>query len=178
MTNPPTVLVVIDAQEGFRNSHTAAVVPSLVAEIRAHAGPILFTRFVNQTNSNFERLLGWAAVREGPATQIMVEVAPLTSNKVIFEKSGYSAFSSPAFSDYCKSLSVQRIKLCGFDTDACVLATALNAFDLGYETIILADACGSSGGGAMHAASIEILTPNLGKASIVRGTTNGWTRGL
>jgi len=77
MTSPPTILVVIDAQEGFRNSHTAAVVPTLVAEVRTHAGPILFTRFVNQADSNFERILGWSDMQDGLATQFMVEVAPL-----------------------------------------------------------------------------------------------------
>ncbi len=175
MVKLPSVLVIVDAQNGFQNSHTFRVIPSIVAIVRAHLGPTLFTQFVNRDGSNFERLLNWSNMKDGAATEFVKELQPFINTKNTFQKSGYSAFSSATFTTRLKELAIQRVEICGFDTDACVLATAFDAFDAGYHPLIHVDACGSSGGNHLHLSSIEVLQRNFGKHSIVRAKTSGPT---
>jgi hypothetical protein len=56
----PTALVVVDVQNRFVNQHTAHVVApirALVDKCLAHRRPVVFTRFVNEVGSPFERLM-------------------------------------------------------------------------------------------------------------------------
>lgn len=164
-----TILLVVDAQEGFRNSHTEGAIAAILKSLRTNAGPALFTRFINRTDSNFERLLDWSKMKSAPETELLHEISSFVTPKLVFEKSGYSAFTSAPFTRYLRDVGAESIEICGFDTDACVLATALDAFDAGYQPRILAEACASSGGANLHNSSIEILQRNLGKEAIIRG---------
>ena len=166
-----TILLVVDAQEGLRNSHTEGAIASILKFLRTSDGPAVFTRFMNRTDSNFERLLDWSKMKSGPETAILREISPFVTPKLVFEKSGYSAFTNPLFAQYLRDVGAKSIDICGFDTDACVLATAIDAFDAGYQPRILVEACASSGGADFHNNSIEILQRNLGKEAIVRGRT-------
>ena len=167
-----TILLVVDAQEGFRNIHTERAIPFIVTAVRSNRYPVLFTRFINDPDSNFERVLNWPKMRSDANTAMLRELSSFVSSARVFDKSGYSAFTSLQFSQYIRDAGVESMDICGFDTDACVLATALNAFDAGYRPRILAEACASSGGMRLHESGLEILERNVGKEAIIRGRTN------
>lgn len=164
-------LIVIDAQQGFRNSHTEDVIPSIVSAVSETEDPVLFTRFINKPESNFERLLAYTKMRSGPAIEIVPELAPFVTVDRLFDKTGYSAFQSAQFSEALRRLAIDSFELLGFDTDACITATALEGFDLGFRPFVRANLCASSGGQQFHEKALELLERNLGEAAILRGRT-------
>jgi nicotinamidase-related amidase len=160
-------LIVIDAQNGFRNSHTEQVLPILVSVVAKSENPILFTRFINTSDSSFERFLKWKKMYGGLEIEIVPELVPFVASAHVFDKTGYSAMKNDLFLAALQKLGVDSIELCGFDTDACVLATALDAFEMGYRTFVRADCCASGGGDRFHQAGLEILKRNLGEVAVI-----------
>jgi nicotinamidase-related amidase len=57
--------------------------------------------------------------------------------------------------------NVSKIYLCGVDIDACVLATAYDGFDLGYDIEVLKDYSLSSSGLELEEPTIKIIEKNL-----------------
>lgn len=68
---------------------------------------------------------------------------PLTNDQKIsvFDKSTYSIFKIPGLVAQIKISGVTRLVLCGVQTDKCLLASACDGFDLGFELTVLEDAC-------------------------------------
>ena len=60
----------------------------------------------------------------------------------------------------------EEVTLVGVDTDACVLATAIDLFEMGIKPIIIEDCVGSSGGEECHEAGMLILKRSIGKEQI------------
>jgi nicotinamidase-related amidase len=61
---------------------------------------------------------------------------------------------------------IDTVVLCGVDTDACVMATALDAFDHGLRPLVLSDLCASSGGDSYHQAALMLLERNIGRRQL------------
>jgi nicotinamidase/pyrazinamidase len=53
---------------------------------------------------------------------------------------GYSAFEGCDLAERLRASRTKRVFVCGLATDYCVKATALEAADAGFETIVLLDA--------------------------------------
>jgi nicotinamidase-related amidase len=53
---------------------------------------------------------------------------------------GYSAFDATSLDERLRERNVRRVFVCGLATDYCVKATALEAVEHGFETIVLTDA--------------------------------------
>ncbi|MDB4991919.1 MAG: Isochorismatase [Parcubacteria group bacterium] len=133
-------LVIVDVQKGFLKPEYA----ELPNKIRAHLEQkqydhILFGTFVNKKNSNFATLLGWDKLYEPPETDIVPELIPFSSPERVFTRSTYSLFKSRAFQEYLNTYDIKQFDLCGLVADSCVLATAFEGFDLGYEVTVLRD---------------------------------------
>jgi nicotinamidase-related amidase len=72
-------------------------------------------------------------------------IDPLTprANEMVFDKHGYSAFHMTTLEAALRTANIQTVVLCGVVTHACVLATAFDAFDLGFDVVLADDASGS-----------------------------------
>lgn len=68
------------------------------------------------------------------------EVKPL-SNELVIAKTNGGALSGTNLDFVLRNMDVQSLILVGFLTDQCVLATSLHAADLGYDVLIVEDAC-------------------------------------
>ncbi|MFI5541548.1 cysteine hydrolase family protein [Nocardia sp. NPDC051900] len=143
-----TVLMVVDAQKGFVNEFSAPAVPVIVdlATKWADTGrPTIFTRYFNYTDSPWEKLIGWRALYGPPETDIVEDLAPLTArpNAHTLDKTVYTALT-PEGLELLGRLDVTDLIICGIATDACVLKTALDAFELGYVPWVVRDAVASN----------------------------------
>lgn len=58
-------------------------------------------------------------------------------------KTEHSCFSSPAFISCLQEQQISRLLLCGFLAEYCVLKTAIDALDQGYEVVLLEDCIGT-----------------------------------
>jgi nicotinamidase-related amidase len=68
------------------------------------------------------------------------EVKPLPSELVITKTNG-GALSGTNLDFILRNMDIDSLILVGFLTDQCVLATSMHAADLGYDVLIVEDAC-------------------------------------
>ena len=134
-------LLVVDVQTGLDdpqygercNPDCEANIHSLQTAWRAAQQPILYTRHISLRP-------GSPLARSSDRTSIKQEVAPM-EDEPVFEKSVNSAFKIPELLQAVRSLNPAWIVVVGLATDACVTATAREAKDLGFQTIVVGDAC-------------------------------------
>lgn len=80
-----------------------------------------------------------------PVHAIVDEVAPIAGELVI-DKNASGAFVGSAIDYYLRNLGLQTLVACGIATQACVQHTVRDAADLGYNVVLVSDACWSSPG--------------------------------
>lgn len=164
--NMKTALIVIDVQNYFINKHTMHIPQKISDYISKHEKDfdfVLFTKFVNKIDSNYVKLLNWKKCFSSPDTDISEELSKFIDEKNVFVKTAYSAFKSREFSDFLRKNKIKRIFICGIDTDACILATAFETFDLGYDVKILKNLCASHSGKNFHEYALKLMRKNIFK---------------
>ena len=143
-----TALLVVDAQNGFVNEHSQHVIPTIVGlteQWSATGRPTVFTRYWNYEGSPYENLIGWRALYGPPDTDIVDELIPFTTqpDARLLDKTTYTALTAEGLA-LLTELGVTQLIICGIATDACVLKTALDAFEQGYVPWIVQDAVASN----------------------------------
>jgi nicotinamidase-related amidase len=131
-------LVVIDVQNHFAVEKAANLPEKIHQHIKSNKYDfVIFTKFLNLPSSNFHKILGYKKVTGPPATDIHPALIGLTNKNNTFEKVTYSAFKDSAFVNFLNKHKIKELFLCGINIDGCVLATAYEAFDLGYKVKII-----------------------------------------
>lgn len=155
------ILLVIDMQKGFIKEKK-----NFISKIKKHLDTfnyddIIFTKFINKSESNFVKRLKWNGMTSEPSTDIVEELKEYAEFHTI-EKNTYSVLKSKQFVDYFKEQNKENIKfyICGVDTDACILATAFEFFDMGYNFEIIRDLITSSNIN-LHFHTEEIIKRNI-----------------
>ena len=72
------------------------------------------------------------------------------------EKQTYSAFASSRLAGEFTARGIELVVIAGLQTDKCVLANALAAFDLGFRVIVASDACVARERGR-HESALKII---------------------
>lgn len=159
-----SLLLIIDLQKKFINKETKEVI-QIIKELLdcKNYDYVAFTKFINDEDSNFYRTLNWKGCITEEDRQIMVD----TKDNKIFEKRTYTAFNEE-FREYIKDNNIDTIYLCGIDTDACVLKTALDLFENNYNVKVIEDCSMSHSGYKMHESAIDILKKNIGSNNIIK----------
>ena len=163
---PPTLLLVVDVQNGFVNEHTRHVIGPVNRLIRAFADggdPVALTRFVNVEGGPYERWIGWTRFMAAPENAIHDAVD--AGDHPVFVKHGYTAFTD-AFEAHVAALGISRIVLCGIATDGCVLKSAVDAFERELEPVVVTDACASHAGRDVHEAGLLLLGRFIGTGQL------------
>jgi nicotinamidase-related amidase len=162
------VLVVIDLQEGFINDNTIKVANNIQFLLHSeNYYAVIATKFTNMPGSSFDSFLGWTGMMEEEEKALLPFVEEYAD--IIVNKCSYSCVKNANFIQslvaFCGSLP-EEVTLVGVDTDACVLATAIDLFEMGIRPIIIEDCVGSSGGDECHEAGMLILKRSIGKEQI------------
>ncbi len=159
-----SLLVVIDVQNYFVNEETKYLPAKITEHIRRNKyNFVVFTKFVNKKGSNWFKLLNWNKMTSPPETDIHLSLRNFVKDTNVFEKSTYSIFKNQKFLDFLKKNNITKIYLCGLDIDSCVLASAFEAFDLGYEVKVLEDISYSHYGEDFHKSGIKIIEKDIQK---------------
>lgn len=74
----------------------------------------------------------------------MPEIAVLAEDSEIVGKNTYDAFINTDLEEILKWKEVEKVAVCGVMTDFCCDTTARAAFNRGFETCLVEDACGSA----------------------------------
>jgi nicotinamidase-related amidase len=131
------------------------VLPVVVALASRHPERTLFTRFIpperpEQMPGMWRRYYArWrVATREVVPLELLELMPPLDAlcpPATIIDKTRYSAFAEPGLITHLGRREADALIVSGSETDVCVLATVLDAVDLGYRVIVVRDAiCSSS----------------------------------
>lgn len=140
-------LIVVDVQKYFAVEQAKDLPKKIVGYLTDSASEydvVLFTKFRNDPSSNFHTLLNFTDVTQSPDTDLHDELLPFVTDENTFEKTTYSAMKSQELMEYLSEHNVRELHLCGVSLDACVLATAFDAFDLGYDVSVLDNLCSVS----------------------------------
>lgn len=161
---PKKVLLLIDCQVGFCNSHTDHLPPRwgwALREFGHRFDQVIAARWVNVTASAFMRAGFTAMHRDDPAIDLVPEVAPLitvTHDRSMYPVPGHIL---PRSAD-----GPTEVFIAGVDTDACVMATALSLYTSQYSPVVIEDLSGSTAGPQVHEAALTLLRRNLGPSGV------------
>ncbi|MEV0712756.1 isochorismatase family cysteine hydrolase [Nocardia aurea] len=171
-------LLVVDVQNGFVNEFSAPAVPVItdLATRWTRAGrPAIYTRYWNYTDSPWERLIGWRALYGPPETDIVDELTTLASEPEahILDKTVYTALT-PEGIDLLRGLDVTDLVICGIATDACVLKSALDAFEFGFTPWVVRDAVASNAtrhrASEIHESALLLISRLVGAGQVVEAS--------
>lgn len=142
-------LLVVDAQVGFVNEHSAHVIPTiadLATRWAATRRPTVWTKYWNYAGSPYETLIGWRALYGPPSTDIAPELVPLTTQAGahVLDKVTYTALTDEGLALLAGLGDITDLIICGIATDACVWKTTLDAFEKGYVPWVVRDAVASN----------------------------------
>lgn len=158
-----SLLLVIDLQKDFINEHTEHVlskIEKVIAEKKYDY--VVFTKYINSADNLCYKKLNYT----GCLTEEGQEIAIDSKDYKIIKKEVYTAYVDE-LKEYLKENNIKEIYLCGLNTDCCVLKTALDLFEAGYEVYVLKEYCASTEGEQLHINALEILKNNIGEQYIL-----------
>jgi len=159
-----SLLLIIGMQKGFRYAESEALLPNLLKLKKSFKGKIVFSKFVNDKDSLFEKQLNWTEFQNEEDKKLFSELR--VSNNIEFEHNGYTVINE-ALLQFIKENKIIKVYLCGIYTDVCITKTAMDLFDKGIETFVIEDAYNSLHGKSIHDSAIESLRHILGKKQIL-----------
>lgn len=157
------LLLVIDVQKDFVNDNTKDCVSKIESLVNSNKfDMVAFTKYINDEDSNFYKDLKYKGCMTEEGRKIVVD----TRNNKVFEKRVYTAVNEE-LKKYFDDNKIDNVYLCGIDTDACVLKTALDLFESNINVFVLKDYCMSHSGEIFHDNAILMLEKLIGKNSII-----------
>jgi nicotinamidase-related amidase len=156
-----TVHLCLDMQNLFAEDtpwHTPwmkRVLPVIHRIAERHRERTVFTRFIPPVRPEemagtwrryYERWRDLTRERLDPRLLDLIgPLAELVPPATVIDKQFYSAFSQPELNRLLRQRGTDSLVITGAETDVCVLATIMDALDLGYRIVLPTDAlCGSS----------------------------------
>jgi len=150
-----TALLIIDMQTYFASMTTSAL-PNITTLITHFQSLSLSTIFTQHGHSPAELTSPFSnqLVRKwGPSGSIatgthdwelLPEIKALSGDSEIVAKNTYDAFINTDLEGILRGKGVKKVVVCGVMTDCCCDTTARAAFNRGWETWLVEDACGSA----------------------------------
>jgi len=135
-----TALVVVDVQQGFdeqgwgarNNPDAERQIARLLKSWRSENRPVIHVQHMSLSPSS--------PLRPGqPGNAFKSEVKPLP-HEPVFQKQVNSAFIGTGLEAYLRSHDITAIVVTGLTTDHCVSTTVRMAGNLGFTTMVVADA--------------------------------------
>jgi nicotinamidase-related amidase len=134
------------------------VLPRIVEIADQYSARTIFTRFITPVHpedrpGRWRRYFGkWHCATRAKLASSELDLVPQLQRFVpparVVDKPAYSAFAESELASFLSEKTVRTLVITGSETDVCVLATVLDAVDLGFRVIIVEDAlCSSSDAG-------------------------------
>ena len=154
------LLLVVDVQNAFINDNTKHILNKISNLIdNSDYNTVIFTRFINDENSIYHKKLNYRRCIHKEDNIIPID----TKDYLVLDKRVYSAFNDDLIK-ITKENNIDEIDLCGIDTECCILKTALDLFENGYNVFVLKDYCASTGGLIRHNNALKIIEKCIGKS--------------
>ena len=157
------LLLIIDFQNEFINKHTDKSIIDINNLVNSNKyDNVLFTKFKNSKDNPVYKKLGWDGCISGDSQLICMDI----NNHYVIEKCTYTAYNDE-LKEYINVNNIEDIYICGIDVECCVLVTALNLFENGYNVFVLKDYVYCMHGEERKNDAIEILKRNIGENNVL-----------
>ena len=93
--------------------------------------------------AKINRKAGFIVPIDAEIGKFFEEVGPV-KGELVFSKTNGGAFTGTNLDFVLRNMDIESIVIMGFLTDQCVLATAVHGADLGYDVLLVGDACGGT----------------------------------
>ncbi len=158
-----SLLLVIDLQKSFINDNTKIILNKINKLLdESKYDKVVFTKFINSTNSIWFTKLNYKECITEESKKIQID----TRDNKIIDKTIYSSLGDE-LKKYIIDNMIDKIYLCGIDTECCVLKTAVDLFENGYDVYVLKDYCACMEGIERYNNAIEILKRNIGNDMVI-----------
>ncbi|MCC5789771.1 MAG: isochorismatase family protein [Opitutales bacterium] len=165
--NESDALLVIDPQHAFLNSSNKGLWHKIEEDLFPRFARRAYTQFMNSPESPVWQAKGWEGCLGGSEESRMLwETNPASPKVVVFRKTGFTGVSED-FLQWLERQAIQRIFLCGGDTDLCVMRTLIDLAHRKIPVVLLADYCFSSAGPEMHRYAVIQAKRFLGSRGVV-----------
>ena len=156
---PTDALIVVDVQKDFCPGGALAVeegdeVVPVINRVKRHFTNVVYTRDWHpenhcsfsanpddQGNSWPPHCIQHTAGAEFHFDLIVPHDAWIVSKATELDKEAYSGFQGTSLAEDLQKKGITRVFVCGLATDVCVKSTALDARKLGFEVVVIEDAC-------------------------------------
>lgn len=150
-----TALLVIDMQNFFAPMTSTALphILQLSKFFSKNNSPQIFTQH-GHPPSDFDEPITNQLVRkwgydgslhtDTPDWELMPSIVSLAKPHTVIPKNTYDAFLNTGLEARLRDAGVERVVICGVMTDCCCDTTGRSAFNRGFETWLVSDACGSA----------------------------------
>ena len=120
------VLMVVDLQKGFMNQDNYVELSEKIQTLlqRTTYDKVIFTKFINKPGSMYEKFLKWSKLETQQEQDIAID---MPENSEIWEKYGYGLQRQDI--EKIKAMNIDKVDICGLQTDACVYAISFQLFD-------------------------------------------------
>lgn len=157
------MLVVVDLQRSFINENTEFIIDKIKKLVNSNEfDKVIFTKFVNNEDSIYVSKLNYKGCLTYEEQEIMID----TKDNIVLNKNVYTVYSD-RFKEIVRDFKINEIYLCGIDTECCVLKSAFDLFEMGYDVKVLKDYCACTNEIKRHMNALEILRRNIGYNNIV-----------
>ncbi len=154
-------LLIVDVQPAFVNSRNKYVVNNIIQLLKkVHYDLYVTALFHAEKGSLWDKQQGWICPRGDKFHTFPGIVRLLNPKKCIsIVKTTKSVFKGDKknLSTILKNKKIEEVHVVGFDTNDCVLASAYEAFDMGFFTYVLEECCESSSSAKLHASALSLL---------------------
>lgn len=153
-------LIVVDVQPAFITARNQYIVRNIATLIKKVHYNLYFTAlFHSEKGSLWDKQQNWICPKD-KNFHTALELTTLLNRKntIAIKKKTKSVFKgNKNLVTLLKSRGVEEVHIIGFDTNDCVLASAYEAFDLGFFTYVLEECCESSSSARLHKQAIALL---------------------
>ena len=153
-------IIVVGMQKDVVGQYCADIVSKikkLLERARESGIPVIYACDVHYEDDFIFKKLGIkpCALKGTAGAEVIDELAPKEED-IVVEKRILSAFFATDLDFTLRHRGIKRLILVGVMTEGCVLKTALDAMEIGYDVTVVEDCC-SSPNSKGHVVGIELL---------------------
>jgi nicotinamidase-related amidase len=153
-------LVIVDVQQGFLNERNKYIIEAIKILIQNAAYDFYIESiFYAEKGSLWDMQTNWTLPKDKNSRTIS-DLLNLLSGKsqLHIEKQTKSIFKGTSeLHNKLQKIGIEEVHIVGLDANDCVLATAFEAFDLGYFTYVIEECTDSSSSEEIKETGFEIL---------------------
>jgi nicotinamidase-related amidase len=153
-------VIIVDMQKDNVGRFCREIIPKiklLIDDARRRGKPVIYACDSRFRDDPLFRKLGFPehAIRGTEGAEVIDEIKPQQGD-ILVEKRMLSAFFGTDLDYTLRQKNIKSLVIAGIRTEACLLKTVLDAFELGYDVTVPSDAC-SSPSQQNHEATLKIL---------------------